>query len=251
MNHVIRAWLPAFLLFVAFALPETWAQDDKRVLRIAPHTNLTILDPIWTKAYITRNHGYLIYDTLFGMDAKGEIQPQMVASWTVGKDRKVWTFTLRDGLEFHDGKPVTSEDVIASLMRWGKRDGVGQKLLAATETMEAVDARTFRIKLREPFGLVLQALGKPSANVPFIMPKRVAETPADKQIDDYIGSGPFVFARSEWRPGERVVYLKNAKYKPRPEEAKRHRRGQDRQSRSRRVGHHQGPADAGKRARQR
>ena len=109
------------------------------MLRIAPHTNLTILDPIWTKAYITRNHGYMIYDTLFGMDAKGQIQPQMVASWTVGKDRKVWTFTLRDGLEFHDGKPVTSEDVIASLTRWGKRDGVGQKLLAATETMEAVD----------------------------------------------------------------------------------------------------------------
>jgi peptide/nickel transport system substrate-binding protein len=218
MQHVIRASFAFLLLFVAFAVSETQAQDDKRVLRIAPHTSLTILDPIWTKAYITRNHGYLIYDTLFGMDAKGQIQPQMVASWTVGKDRKVWTFSLRDGLEFHDGAPVTSEDVIASLMRWSKRDGLGQKLLAATETMEAVDARTFRIKLREPFGMVLQALGKPSANVPFIMPKRVAETPADKQIDEYIGSGPFVFSKSEWRPGERIVYLRNSKYKPRPEE---------------------------------
>jgi peptide/nickel transport system substrate-binding protein len=218
MNHVIRASLVLLLLFVACAIPETRAQDDKRVLRIAPHTSLTILDPIWTKAYITRNHGYLIYDTLFGMDAKGQIQPQMVASWTVGKDRRVWTFTLRDGLEFHDGRPVTSEDVIASLVRWSKRDGVGQKLFAATEGIEAVDVRTFRIKLREPFSMVLQALGKPSANVPFIMPRRVAETPADKQIDDYIGSGPFVFAKSEWRPGERIVYLKNAKYKPRPEE---------------------------------
>jgi len=218
MNRVIRAWLPSFLLCVAFALPGAWAQDDKRVLRIAPHANLTILDPIWTRAYITRNHGYLIYDTLFGMDAKGQIQPQMVASWIVGKDRKVWTFTLRDGLEFHDGKPVTSEDVIASLTRWSKRDGAGQKLFAATEAMEVVDAHTFRLKLREPFSMVLQALGKPSSNVAFIMPKRVAETPADKQIDDYIGSGPFVFAKSEWRPGERIVYLKNPKYKPRSEE---------------------------------
>ena len=218
MNHIVRAWLALLLLFVSLPVPETHAQDDKRILRIAPHTSLTILDPIWTKSYITRNHGYLIYDTLFGMDAEGQIQPQMVASWTVGKDRKVWTFTLRDGLEFHDGKPVTSEDVIASLIRWSKRDGVGQKLFAATEAIEVVDVRTFRIKLREPFSMVLQALGKPSANVPFIMPKRVAETPADKQIDDYIGSGPFVFAKSEWRPGERIVYLKNAKYKPRPEE---------------------------------
>jgi len=218
MKRVVRVWLPALLLLVACTVPETHAQDDKRVLRIAPHTSLTILDPIWTKSYITRNHGYLIYDTLFGMDAKGQIQPQMVASWTVGKDRKVWTFTLREGLEFHDGKPVTSEDVIASLTRWGKRDGVGQKLLAATEAMEAIDARTFRIKLREPFGMVLQALGKPSSNVPFIMPKRVADTPADKQIDDYIGSGPFVFAKSEWRPGERIVYLRNTKYRPRSEQ---------------------------------
>ena len=218
MNRVVRIWLPALLLFAAFAVPESWGQDDKRVLRITPQTSLTILDPIWTPAYITRNHGYLIYDTLFGMDAKGQIQPQMVASWTVGKDRKLWTFTLRDGLEFHDGKPVTSEDVIASLMRWSKRDSLGQKLLAATETLEVVDTRTFRFKLREPFSMVLQALGKPSSNVPFIMPKRIADTPADKQIDDYIGSGPFVFARNEWRPGERIVYLKNAKYKPRPEE---------------------------------
>ena len=135
-----------------------------------------------------------------------------------GQGSERWTFTLRDGLEFHDGKPVTSEDVIASLMRWGKRDSVGQKLLAASEAMEAVDARTFRIKLKEPFSLVLESLGKPSSNVPFIMPKRVADTPADKQIDDYVGSGPFVFRQGEWRPGEKIVYLKNAKYRPRPEE---------------------------------
>jgi peptide/nickel transport system substrate-binding protein len=83
--------------------------------------------------------------------------------------------------------------------------------------MEAVNARTFRLRLKEPYGLVLDSIGKPSSNVPFIMPKRVADTPADKQIDDYTGSGPFVFAKDEWRPGEKVVYLKFAKYKPRAE----------------------------------
>jgi len=193
------------------------AQDGNKTLRMVPHAGLAILDPIWTRGYITRNHGYMIYDTLFGMDAQGTVQPQMVQRWEVGKDRKVWTFTLRDGLEFHDGKPVTSEDVIASLTRWGKRDSLGQKLMAFTEAMEAVDAHTFRIRLREPFGMMLQALGKPSVNVPFIMPKRVAETPADKQIDDTTGSGPFIFQRAEWRPDDRVVYLKNPRYKPRAE----------------------------------
>jgi peptide/nickel transport system substrate-binding protein len=97
------------------------------VVRMAPHSNLTILDPGWTTAYITRNHGYMIYDTLFGMDANGKIQPQMVERHEVSKDKKTWTFTLREGLEFHDGKPVTSADVIASIARWAKRDSMGER----------------------------------------------------------------------------------------------------------------------------
>ncbi len=210
----VSAMLVAAVLAAVFPAA---AQDANRTLRLVPHAGLAILDPIWTGAYITRNHGYMIYDTLFGMDAQGTVQPQMVQQWEVGKDRKVWTFKLREGLEFHDGRPVTSEDVIASVARWSKRDALGQKLMAVTEGMEVVDPRTFRIRLKEPFGLMLQALGKPSVNVPFIMPKRVAETPADKQIDDTTGSGPFIFQRAEWRPDDRVVYIKNPRYKPRSE----------------------------------
>ena len=140
MNLRLRASLAAIAACLLFHAP-IWAQGTQKVLRIAPHSNLTILDPIWTTAYITRNHGYLIYDTLFGMDAKGKIQPQMVEKWEVSKDRKTWTFTLRDGLEFHDGKPVTGEDVIASLARWGKRDSMGEKLMGFVEGMEAVNPR--------------------------------------------------------------------------------------------------------------
>ena len=114
---------------------------------------------------------------------------------------------------------MTAEDVIASLARWGKRDSMGEKLMSVVESMEAVNARTFRLKLKEPYGLVLESLGKPSSNVPFIMPKRVADTPADKQIDDSTGSGPFIFKKDEWKPGEKIVYVKNAKYKPRAEPA--------------------------------
>jgi len=191
------------------------AQGAPKVLKVVPHSNLAILDPIWTTQYMVRNHGYMVYDTLFGTDEKSQIKPQMVDTWTVSPDNRLWTFTLRSGLEFHDGTPVTGEDVIASLERWGKRDTMGQKLFTFIQRMDTPDARTFRIFLREACGIMLEALGKPSSNVPFIMPKRVAATPADKQIEDYTGSGPYVFKRDEWKPGSLVVYTKNPKYVPR------------------------------------
>jgi peptide/nickel transport system substrate-binding protein len=85
--------------------------------------------------------------------------------------------------------------------------------------MDAPAPNTFRIFLREACGFVLEALGKPSSNVPFIMPRRVAQTPADKQIDDATGSGPYVFAKEQFKPGDKAVYLKNTKYVPRKEAA--------------------------------
>ncbi len=187
------------------------------VLRTVPHSNLAVLDPIWTTAYMSRNHGYMIYDTLFGTDEKGQIKPQMVEEWSVSPDKRLWTFKLRKGLEFHDGKPVTSEDVVPSIARWAKRDTLGQVLDGFIERMDAPAPDTFRLFLKEPCGFVLEALGKPSSNVPFIMPKRIAETDAFKQIEEHIGSGPYVFKRDEFKPGALAVYLKNAKYVPRKE----------------------------------
>ena len=191
----------------------------QKTITIVPHSNLAILDPIWTTAYMSRNHGYMIYDTLFGTDDHSKIQPQMVDSWKVSADKKVWDFKLREGLEFHDGAPVTGEDVAASLERWGKRDAMGGALMTFVDKIEATGKDSFRITLKQPCGFVLEALGKPSSNVPFIMPKRVADTPADKQISDYTGSGPYIFVKDEFKPGDKAVYLKNAKYRPRKEPA--------------------------------
>ncbi len=193
------------------------AQGDAKVLRIVPHSNLAILDPIWTTAYMSRNHGYMIYDTLFGTDEKAQIRPQMVDSWTESPDHRLWTFKLRKGLEFHDGKPVTGEDVIASLARWGKRDAMGSALMTFVDRMDSPTPDSFRIFLREACGFVLEALGKPSSNVPFIMPKRVAETDAFKQIEEHIGSGPYLFVRDQFKPGDKAIYVKNPKYVPRKE----------------------------------
>ena len=186
-------------------------------LRMALHSDLKIVDPVWTTALITTYHGFMVYDTLFALDESMTVRPQMVDRWSVSDDKLTYTFTLRDGLEWHDGQPVTAEDCIASIRRWGARDGLGQKLLEMTAELAAVDAKTFTLRLKEPYGLVLSTLGKTSSSVLFIMPKRVAETDPNTQITETVGSGPFIFARDQWKPGERAVYLRNPRYRPRAE----------------------------------
>src|SRR5262245_13637603 len=190
-----------------------------QTLKVVMHSDVKIIDPYWTTAYIVRNYGYMVYDTLLAVDDKLQVKPQMLEGWTVSDDKLTYTFTLRDGLLFHDGKPVPAEDCVASLNRWAPKDAMGQKLMSFTRELKAVDAKTFTLALKEPYGLVLETLGKPSSLVPFIMPKRVAETPGNVQISDTTGSGPFVFRKDLWRPGERSIYDKFKDYKPRPEPA--------------------------------
>ena len=201
-------------LVAIFAMADAEAQTT---LRVVKHSNLKIVDPIWTTAYITRDHGYMIYDTLFATDANNQIKPQMVEKFDLSADKLTYTFTLRSGLLWHDGKPVTAEDCVASIKRWGAKDAMGQKMMSFVKDMPVVDPGTFQMVLSAPSGLVLTALGKPSSAVPFMMPKRVAETSPNEQISDYIGSGPFVFKKDEWKPGDKAVYVKFDKYKPRAE----------------------------------
>ena len=202
---------------VAFSAPSVRAQNSEQVLRFVAEADLKVLDPIWTSAYITRNHGYLVYDTLFGTDEKHQIKPQMVDQTVVSADGMKYSFTLRDGLRWHDGKPVVSEDCVESLKRWGKKDRLGQLLMKYTAKISAVDSKTFALVLAEPFGLVLEALGKTGSNVPFMMPARIAAMPPESPIKEVIGSGPFKFAKGEWKPGEQVEYLRNSDYIPRNE----------------------------------
>ena len=198
----------------SFSVP---AFADNSVFKAVVHADLKNIDPIWTTAYISRNHGYMVWDTLFASDEKFEVHPQMAESATVSEDGKTYTIKLRAGLKWHDGSPVTPDDCIASIQRWGQRDGMGQQMMAVVESMEAVDDLTFTIKLKETWGLVLAALGKMSSNVPFMMPKHLAETDPFEQVPDSIGSGPYVFMKDEWVPGSKVVYTKNQAYVPRDE----------------------------------
>lgn len=200
--------LGASLISPALAAP-------KRVLRVVPYADLRILDPVWTTAMITAHHAYMIYDTLFALDAKLIPRPQMVGKYTVSPDKLTYRFTLRKGLKFHDGSPVTAADAVASIKRWAARDTMGGPLMKVTKRLAVVDKDTFELVLSEPYGLVLDSLA--SLTGPFIMPKAIAETDPFKQIKSYIGSGPFVFNKKEWVPGSKVVYDRFKDYVPRKE----------------------------------
>jgi peptide/nickel transport system substrate-binding protein len=219
MRGISTGLLRAAAMAVAAGLlaPAAFAQSSGKTLRFIPEADLRSLDPIWTTAYITRNHGYMVYDTLFAIDEHFKPQPQMVDTWTVSDDKLTYAFTLRDKLKFHDGTPVRSADCIASLQRWMKRDGLGQVLAEQVGNMSAADDKTFSVVLKKPFPLLLEAIGKLSSNVPFIMPERIAKTDAGTQIADATGSGPFKFVKEEWVPGNKAIYVKNPDYVPRSE----------------------------------
>jgi peptide/nickel transport system substrate-binding protein len=204
--------LPAIALSLAVTPP---AQAATKTITAVMHADLRTPGMV-TTAYIVRDFGYMIFDTLLAQDSNFKIQPQM-AEWKISDDKLTYTFTLRDGLKWHDGAPVTAEDCVASLQRWGKTDGMGQKLMDFTSSIEATDARTVTLKLKEPYSLVLDSIGKPSSLVPFMMPKRMAESPTDKPLPELIGSGPFKFVQAEFQPGVKAVFEKNKDYVPRKE----------------------------------
>jgi len=216
MFRTVRRKFPTIAAGLSAAILASQALAAGKTITAVMHSDLRIIDPGFTTAYITRDHGYMVYDTLLATDSNFKIQPQM-ADWKVSDDKLTYTFTLRDGLKWHDGAPVTAEDCVASLKRWAKVDAMGQKLMDFTENLEAADAKTITLKLKEPYGLVLESLGKPSSLVPFMMPKRLAETPPNQQIKEQVGSGPFKFVAAEFQPGVKAVYEKNRDYVPRKE----------------------------------
>ena len=188
------------------------ARADTLPLRFIPSANLSTLDPIWTTAWVAQAHGYLVYDTLYGVDAKGESRPQMCAGHDVSADELTWTFTLRDGLVFHDNEKVRARDCVMSLLRWNSRDSFGQQLSAASNEIVALDDRRIQMRLKKPFRQMLYGLGARNC---FMMPERMAKTPSSEQVKETIGSGPFRFLPGEWVSGARAVYARFDGYAPR------------------------------------
>src|SRR5258708_30826149 len=131
------------------ALPFTTLAET--TLRFIPYADLSVLDPHWTPVIVTRNFGYMVYDTLFAVDHNFKPQPQMVANWTISEDQLTWEFTLRDGLKWHDGSAVRGADCAASIKRWDARSGSwGQPLIGAAATIRAGEPKRFPRVLKNP-----------------------------------------------------------------------------------------------------
>jgi peptide/nickel transport system substrate-binding protein len=198
----------------ALAAPRVIRAQGQSELRFIPHADLASLDPVWTTADITRNHGNMIYDLLYGLDADFQPHPQMVDGHRIASDGLTWELTLREGLRFHDGEKVLARDCVACIRRWGKRDAFGSAMMSRTDEVSAPSDRVIRIRLRKPFALLPVALAQPNC---VIMPERIAKTDANVQISDPTGSGPFRFLTDERIQGSRSVYAKFDGYVPRPE----------------------------------
>lgn len=195
-------------------MPRLAGAASPKVLKFVPQADLATMDPIWTTAYVTRNHGYLVYDTLYGMDEHFKPVPQMVEREVVSDGGQTWTLTLRSGMTFHDGMPVQANDVVASITRWGKRDAFGKEVMTILTSLTAIDDKTVQFKLQKPFSLLPLALGKMTSNMPCIMPERLAKTDPNVQVTEIIGSGPFKLNKAAGRQGSLIVYEKFEGYVP-------------------------------------
>jgi peptide/nickel transport system substrate-binding protein len=199
------------------AMPAIARGQSRQVLTFVPQADLAALDPIWTTTYQTRDHAFLVFDTLFGIDADYKVQPQMLERIATEDGDRKWTLTLRPGLKFHDGTAVLARDCVASVKRWGARDSFGQALIATTDELSAADDRTIVFRLKRPFPLLPDALGKTPPSICAIMPERLAATDPYQQVTEMVGSGPYRYKPDERVPGSRVVYERFADYVPRPE----------------------------------
>jgi len=210
-----RSLLQGMALSTAALAAPALAQGQPRTLRFIPQIDLAFLDPHWTTANVTRNHGFMVFDTLYGLDANDVALPQMAEGHVVEEDGRRWTIRLREGLLFHDGTPVLARDCVASIRRWGARDSFGGALMRATDEILAPDDRTIVFRLKKPFPLLADALAKTTAIMPAIMPERIARTDPGAQITEIIGSGPFRYVPEERLQGARNVYAKFDRYRPR------------------------------------
>ena len=201
------------------ALPSLVRAEPSRVLRFIPQSDVTVLDPICTTAYVTRNHGYLVFDTLFGQDAAYKPTLQMLESAVTESDGTLWRLRLREGLRFHDGTPVLARDCVASIRRWMVRDAFGSALADATDSLSAADDREIVFRLKRRFPLLPDALGKTPTLMCAVMPERLASTDPFKPIMEMVGSGPYRFKADERVTGARVVYERFADYRPRADGA--------------------------------
>ena len=191
----------AFLgtMAATLAAPRLARAAAATTLKFVPSQDLTLLDPIQSPSGSTIMHSCLVFDTLYGLDASYRAQPQMVEGQVIEDDGKTWKIALRDGLKFHNGEPVRAKDAVASLLRWAKRDTFGQTLFSVTDELSAPSDKMLQFRLKQPFPMIPDALGKIGAFFAIIVPEELAKTDPTKGMPEIVGSGPFRYVAERAR----------------------------------------------------
>ena len=214
-QRVGRRMLGRTALAAGLAAPARLAHAGQRILRMVPHGDLVWLDPTFWPYLITRNHAMMVYDTLYGVDDTGAVQPQMAEGHTVENDGRLWRIRLREGLVFHDGTPVLARDCTASILRWGTHTALGQSLMSVTQEMSAPDDRTIQFRLSNRYPMLAASFASATMQMCVMMPERIAANSDFRAITEVVGSGPFRYLADERVPGSRVAYARHDAYVPR------------------------------------
>ena len=184
-------------------------------LRVVAQGSFSSLDPLPLPAVISVHTSVHVYEHLFAWDFNLNPQPQLVDTWGISGDNMTYTFTLRDGITFHNGDPVTSDDVIASINRWLPAPSVKNTAGFISEAVK-VDDLTFVINLNEPFGGLVIGLGTSPHLSPQIWPEDIANSaPFSEPITEWIGTGPYEF--ETWEPGNKLSIVRYDGFISRPE----------------------------------
>src|SRR5881296_213508 len=217
-SSLSRKYVPlalAALMLIAGGPLTAEAQKKGGVLKVGNLGEPPSLDAHWTTASITETLTNHIYEGLYSLDSGARPIPMLAEGHTVSRDGLTYTFKLRQGVKFHNGKEMTSEDVVASLARWGKQSVYGKALFAQVVDWKALDKYTVEMKLKEKSAIVLISLAVPN-NFGAIYPKEIAEKfPPEQKVTEYIGTGPFKLA--EWKPDQYIRMVRFDDYKSRNE----------------------------------
>jgi peptide/nickel transport system substrate-binding protein len=181
------------------------AASAGKELVIALKTNLNNLDPVKMTIGPEYNYALAVFDGLTHIDRDMVVQPDLAESWDVSDDLTSWTFHLREGVRFHNGRELEAEDVVATMQRvLDPENGSRMRVnLSIVEKVEAIDPRTIRFTLNTPYSGLDAMLADYQG--------RITPREANSELStNPIGTGPFKFV--EFLPNDRLVLEKNPDY---------------------------------------
>ena len=209
MNRLRTAVFMALVAALAAVPSAAWAAEYETRLKVALTAQPPTLDPPLTVSQAALDVAQNFFETLYTQDGNFNPTPMLAKSCEISDDRRTYTFRLREGVLFHNGKEMDADDVAASMNYWLEKSARARNLLSGSK-FEAKDRYTVVLTLPNPTGDVLSLMSA-QANFPAIRPRDVIERATEKGVAEYVGTGPFVF--EEWKPDQYIRLTRNPNYR--------------------------------------